>query len=93
MLLETSAGVLTPCHLVEICHISEEPVFTMQFSTLKLDTASSFEMLVSIYQTTQHHILENNDLNSHCCDNLRSHVFTTVIHICAMGDLHALELV
>jgi hypothetical protein len=93
MLPETSPGVLTPCHLVEICHILEEPVFTVQFSTLKLEAASSFEMLVSIYQTTQHHISENNDLNSNCCDNLKSRVFTTVIHICAMGDLHALELV
>jgi hypothetical protein len=33
-------------------------------------TTSSFETLVNICQTTQHHISEDSTLHSHCHDNL-----------------------
>jgi hypothetical protein len=37
--------------------------------------AHSFEMSVNIYQTMQHHTLEDIILYGHCCVNLKSKIF------------------
>jgi len=37
-----------------------------------MEAARSSEVLVSYHITTWHHVPEDHDLNSHCCENLGS---------------------
>ena len=48
--------------------------------SLKMETTSSFIMLVNVYQTTWNHFLEENILPSHCYENLKAH--TECILVC-----------
>jgi hypothetical protein len=45
----------------------------MTKKALKMDAANSSETMVHIYQFTSCHIQENQNLNTHCCENLVSH--------------------
>jgi len=38
-----------------------------------MEAADCFKMLVPVYQTTWHYILEGHDLNIHCHENPKSH--------------------
>lgn len=42
-------------------------------STLKMETACSSETSLNFYQSTKHHILEDNTFHSHCHKNPKSH--------------------
>lgn len=46
--------------------------------TLKLKTAHSLYILVTVYQSTWHHIPEGNDFYCLCCENLPFYVCHTV---------------
>jgi hypothetical protein len=41
-------------------------------STIKMEAVRFFKMFVIIYQITQYHIPEDNNLHSHPCENLKS---------------------
>jgi hypothetical protein len=47
------------------------------FITLKMEAASSSEMLVSIYLIKRSYIPEDNHLHTHCCENLKSQKYST----------------
>jgi len=40
--------------------------------TLKMEAASSYEALVTIYRLTQHHVPDGLNLHQHSCENLIS---------------------
>lgn len=42
--------------------------------TLIMQAESFSEMMVHLYHTTQHHILQDSNLYSHCHENLKSHL-------------------
>jgi hypothetical protein len=42
-----------------------------EFFTLKMKAESYSEIMVTIYQATLHHIPEDSNLHSHCCENLK----------------------
>jgi hypothetical protein len=78
--------------LKENCHVLEESVFhCLQSSAMKLDSASSFEMLVDIYIADY----AASHVNNLCCENLasRAHLCLYFASACAVGDLSVLELV
>jgi hypothetical protein len=56
------------CHNILLCLV--------QSSTLKMEAADSFKILITMYQTTKHHILDDSNLlsNSYCI-NLKAHYF------------------
>jgi hypothetical protein len=52
---------------------------------LMMEAISTSEMSVNFYQSTWCNIPEDNDLHTHCCENLKSHrenlIFRSACHI------------
>jgi hypothetical protein len=64
------------CHL--LAHWFAEPFS----STLKMEAISSSEKSVETQQTTRRHIPEDDILQNHRCENLKSYIFHNIL------DLH-----
>jgi hypothetical protein len=68
---------VTPCGLVEICRLLEEPATSVfkvdDYSSLKMETVGLSETMGCLYQTAQCHNAQYNNLHSHRLDNLNQH--------------------
>jgi hypothetical protein len=62
-----------PCSLINIYQCFGEICFIQLNLTLKMEAAGDTEMLVNIYRSTRRNILQDSNLKSHSCHNLKSH--------------------
>jgi hypothetical protein len=64
---------IMPCSLIDVYQRFGEICFLHLNLNLKMEAAGDAEILVNIYSNTRRNILEDTNLHSHGCHNLKSH--------------------